>query len=94
VFPKQIPSAKSSLILKDPKTEGSRRKLYLTFPLMREIQERLAQVKRNKEFFGKEYFEYGFLLCHPDGRPIDPKSLVAPLKRPVAPVSATRGHRY
>jgi integrase len=81
VFPKQVPSAKSSLILKDPKTEGSHRKLYLTFPLMREIQERLAQIKRNKEFFGKEYFDYGLLLCHPDGRPIDPKSLVAPLKK-------------
>jgi integrase len=81
VFPKQVSSAKSSLILKGPKTEGSHRKLFLTFPLMREIQERLAQIKRNKEFFGKEYFDYGLLLCRHDGRPIEPKSLDAPFKR-------------
>jgi integrase len=81
VFPKQVPSAKSSLILKSPKTEGSCRKLYLTFPLMREMQERLAQIELHKEFFGEEYFEYGLLFCRPDGRPIDPKSLVSPLKK-------------
>ena len=74
VFPKQIPTSKSSLILKGPKTDKSVRKQYLTTLLMAEIIERLEQIKRDKEFFGTEYQDYGLLLCHPDGRPFDPKA--------------------
>ena len=76
IFPKHKPDAKSSLILKGPKTEGSYRKQYLTAPLLHEIRERLEQIQRNKEFFGAEYQDYGLLLCHPDGRPIDPDNFV------------------
>jgi integrase len=75
IFPKQLTTSKSSVILKGPKTERSYRKLYLTTPLLSEIKERLDEIKSNKEFFGKEYKDYGLLICHPDGRPIDPKSL-------------------
>jgi len=73
VFPKQVPSSKSSVILKAPKTEGSHRKQYLTTPLLHEIKERLEQIQRSKEFFGEEYQDHGLLICKPDGRPIDPK---------------------
>lgn len=75
VFPKQVYGSKSSMILKLPKTEGSRRKQYLTTPLLKEIRECLEEIKSNKEFFGSEYKDYGLLLCRPDGRPIDPKDL-------------------
>lgn len=75
VFPKQVSTSKSSLILKGPKTEGSYRKQYLTTPLLHEIRERLEQIKENKKFFGEEYHDYGLLICQPDGRPVDPKSL-------------------
>ena len=75
VFPKQIPTAKSSLILKGPKTEESHRKQYLTRPLLREIQVRLAEIEDHKAFFQEEYHDYGLLLCQPDGRPLDPKCL-------------------
>ena len=76
VFPKQIPSARSSLILKGPKTEGSLRKQYLTTPLLQEIKERIKEVESNKAFFGNEYKDYGLLLCQPDGRPIEPNCFV------------------
>ena len=75
VFPKDVPGAKSSIILKAPKTEGSIRKQYLTSPLLHEIRERLDEIKENKEFFGNEYRDYGLLVCKPDGRPVDPKDL-------------------
>jgi len=75
VFPKEIATSGSSLILKGPKTEGSHRKQYLTTPLLQEIRERLEQIKRDKEFFEAEYQNNGLLICRPDGRPIDPKSL-------------------
>lgn len=73
VFPKQTATAKRSLILKGPKTEGSHRKQYLTTPLLHEIRERLTQIKNDTAFLGDEYHDYGLLICQPDGRPIDPK---------------------
>ncbi len=81
IFPKTVPSAKSSLILKGPKTEGSVRKQYLTTPLLLKIRDRLNQIKSNKEFFGEEYHDFGLLICQPDGKPIDPKSLNKSFKR-------------
>lgn len=74
LFPKQVPTAKSSLILKALKTDGSHRKQYLTAPLIQEIRERMAEIKENKAFFGEEYHDYGLLFCQPDGRPYDPKT--------------------
>lgn len=81
VFPKGIQSSKSSLILKGPKTEGSFRKQYLTTPLLIEIKERMEQIKRNKEFFREEYHDYGLLICQPDGKPVEPKSLNKSFKK-------------
>lgn len=81
IFPKSVPGAKSSLILKGPKTEGSFRKQYLTTPLLLEIRDRLKQIESNKKFFGGEYQDYGLLICQPDGKPIDPKSLNKSFKK-------------
>ena len=75
VFPKKVKSAKTSLILKALKTEGSERKLYLTTPLLQAIKDRIEQIERNKAYFGVEYHDNGLLICMPDGRPIEPKSL-------------------
>lgn len=80
VFPKQIASSQSSLILKSPKTEDSHRKQYLTQPLMKEIQERLVDIQEHKAFFHEEYQDYGLLICQPDGRPINPKNLETAFK--------------
>ncbi len=75
VFPKKLATSTSSLILKGPKTEGSRRKQYLTTPLLQEIKRCLDAINANKEFLGAEYHDYGLLFCQPDGTPLDPKSL-------------------
>jgi integrase len=73
VFPKDNANSKSSIIAKDPKTEESTRKLFLTTPLLQEIKERLEIIEKNKAFFGNDYYDYGLLICKPDGRPFDPK---------------------
>ena len=80
VFPKQFSNAKSHLVLKIPKTEGSLRKQYLTRPLVQEIKERIAEINRSKESLGSEYQDNGLLICQPDGRPIDPNNLCKSFK--------------
>ena len=72
LFPKQLSTSKSCLILKAPKTKESYRKVYLTKPLCEEIKEQLAWIKKNKDFLGTEYNNYGLLVCRPDGFPTDP----------------------
>ena len=80
VFPKQFSNAKSRLVLKTPKTEGSLRKQYLTRPLVQEIKERIAEINKAKELLGSEYQDNGFLICQPDGRPVDPNNLCKSFK--------------
>jgi len=81
VFPKEVKTSKSNLILKMPKTDGSYRKQYLTTPLLQEIKERLQEIDDEKGFFGKEYSDYGLLISKPDGRPYDPNSFSKAFKR-------------
>lgn len=81
VFPKQVSSSRSQLILKDPKTDGSVRKQYLTTPLLQEIKARLDEIKANKAFFGEEYQDNSLLICQPNGAPIDPNNLCKMFKK-------------
>ena len=80
VFPKQFSNAKSRLVLKTPKTEGSLRKQYLTRPLVQEIKERIAEINKAKEFLGPGYQDNGFLICQSDGRPVDSNNLCKSFK--------------
>ena len=81
VFPKLAPQARSTLVLKAPKTDDSFRKQYLTAPLLEEILGRIAEIQKNKEFLGPEYHDYGLLICQPDGKPIEPNSLCAAFRK-------------
>ncbi len=81
VFPKQLQHSKSALVLKGPKSGISTRKLYLTRPLIAEIQERLQAIEENKQFFGSDYHDYGLLICYEDGRPIEPNRLERQFKQ-------------
>ena len=73
VFPSQKEDGKSVLILKEPKTEGSSRKVYLTRENRLLIQERLEQIQREKEFYDLDYHDFNLLFALPEGWPIEPK---------------------
>ena len=75
VFPKQVPSSKSSLVLKKPKTNGSVRKIFLPAPLVDEIRIRVARIEKYKAFYGDEYRDSGLLFCLDNGNPNESKRL-------------------
>ena len=81
IFPKQNPRSSSCMILKAPKTDDSFRKQYLTAPLLKEIQQRLEEIRENKVALGRDYHDYGLLIYQPDGRPIDPNNLCKAFRR-------------
>jgi len=75
MFPQKIEGKKSALILKDPKTDSSTRIVYMTSQLRIEIVKRLAQIEKNKEYYGRRYqkYDYELLFSLDDGSPIEPK---------------------
>lgn len=41
---------------------------------MQEIRQRIDGIRHNNEFLGEAYQDYGLLIYHSDGSPIDPKN--------------------
>ena len=75
IFPPKVTSSKSRLILSTPKTELSSRTIYINRHLRDEIQARLAEIARNKRYFGEDYNDYGLLFCYENGDPIEPRKM-------------------
>ena len=73
IFPRQKENSTTRLILKDLKTDESVRKQYMTLPLRKELARRLKQIEINKAFHGHNYHDYGLLLCHSNGDPLEPR---------------------
>ncbi|MGG5371751.1 site-specific integrase [Enterococcus sp. AZ196] len=73
---KIFPSSKkntTSLVLMTPKTESSRRTVWIP----KTVAEMLVDHKRNqeklKDFFGKEYVDYNLVISYEDGKPVENK---------------------
>jgi len=70
-FPNLYPGAKTTIILKQPKTEGSIRNAYIPdtvaqkLMVLKNIQERLMQ-----ELGNDGYMQYDLIICQANGRPI------------------------
>jgi integrase len=71
VFPKKKGDSDTQLVLLTPKTEGSVRSLYLNKYLREDIEARLAQIEKDKQYYGDTYNDYGLLVCLPNGDPVE-----------------------
>ncbi|MBP3882677.1 MAG: site-specific integrase [Lachnospiraceae bacterium] len=74
-FPMAIRAMNTLLVLKEPKTKTSVRKIFLP----RSVAEMLAQHKRNqdeiKDLFGEEYTDYGLVFASTNGRPMEASNI-------------------
>ena len=69
-FPKVMPKkATTSLVLKAPKTESSRRKVYLPQAVIDELRTVKTQQEQYKAMLGDEYHDYGLVIAQINGRP-------------------------
>ena len=73
VFETKQENKKSVLILKNPKTEGSTREIFITEPLKQDLKTRLEYIKRRKQFLGDEFTDHGLVFTQEDGSPVEPK---------------------
>lgn len=71
-FPEVYRGKQSLLVLKTPKTKSSERIIFMTPQLKEEIRQRILQIEKDKALLGDRYFDYGLLICQPNGRPIEP----------------------
>lgn len=64
-------SAHTMLILKEPKTPSSVRKVFLPKTVARMVVEQMERNAEYKELLGDEYMDNGLLFCHNNGRPME-----------------------
>ncbi|WP_148411604.1 tyrosine-type recombinase/integrase [Murimonas intestini] len=70
-FPPALASIHTVLVLKEPKTKTSVRKVFLPKTVAEMLVKRLENIKNLKELFGEEYTDYNLVFATSCGRPIE-----------------------
>ena len=72
IFPDKLEGSKTSLILKDTKTEASCRTIFMTAALREELKQWLERLKREEALDPERYRNSGMLLRLPNGLAVEP----------------------
>ena len=72
IFPDKLEGSKTSLILKDTKTEVSCRTIFMTAALREELKQWLERLKREEALDPERYRNSGMLLRLPNGLAVEP----------------------
>lgn len=70
-FPVNKVDITTRLVLKEPKTASSVRKIYLPRTMALLLQERRARIDEIKDFLGDDYNDFDLVVCHDNGTPIE-----------------------
>ena len=70
-FPSQNAGSSTVLVLKNPKTTSSIRKLYLPRTVAEMLKKRKATVEELKSYLGDDYQDYGMVICYENGTPME-----------------------
>lgn len=71
VFPARFASPETRLVLKEPKTKTSTRKVFLPKAVAEMLAQRKAEIDEMKDLLGEEYYDYDLVFCSPNGSPIE-----------------------
>lgn len=80
-FPPMFTSTHTSLVLKEPKTKSSTRKVFLPSTVAVMLLKRKEEQEEHKELFGNEYCDYNLVFATANGRPIEGQVLNRALKK-------------
>lgn len=70
-FPPCISSTHTALVLKEPKTESSIRRVYLPKTVAQMLIDRKAEISELKDLLGDEYIDNNLVFCLSNGRPME-----------------------
>lgn len=71
IFPAESDRNTSMLVLKEPKTKSSVRKIYMPRTVALMLQDWQRKQEEYKEFYGPDYCNYNMVITYPNGRPIE-----------------------
>ena len=80
-FPPALSSTHTALVLKEPKTKTSVRKVFLPKTVAEMLQKRFEEIENLKELFGEEYTDYNLVFASSCGRPIEGQVINRELKK-------------
>ena len=80
-FPPALSSTHTALVLKEPKTKTSVRKVFLPKTVAEMLQKRFEEIENLKELFGEEYTDYNLVFASSCGRPIEGQVINRALKK-------------
>lgn len=80
-FPTLLPNTVTSLVLKEPKTKSSIRKIFLPKTVAEMLIKRRQEIDSYKELFGEEFYDYNLVFCSAFGRPIEHHVITTSLKK-------------
>ena len=70
-FPNLYPGTRTVIVLKQPKTDGSIRTVYIPETVAKKLEMlRAMQMKLKQELGDEGYMDYGLIICQANGRPI------------------------
>ena len=70
-FPAALSSTSTRLVLKEPKTKTSIRKVFLPKTVAEMLIARKKEIEELKELFGSEFTDYQLVFCSTNGRPME-----------------------
>lgn len=75
IFPAESDRNTSMLVLKEPKTKSSVRKIYLPRTVAVMLEEWRQQQEEYRGMLGPEYCDYNLVITYPNGRPVEPSGI-------------------
>lgn len=71
IFPAVRAMKNTALVLKEPKTKTSTRRVFISTTVAEMLKQRKAKIEEYKALYGDEFADYNLVFCHPHGRPIE-----------------------
>lgn len=84
IFPAVLQSKHTALVLKEPKTKTSIRKVFLPKTVAEMLVSRKKEQEELQELFGDEYADYNLVFCSPLGHPIEGQVINRALNKLIA----------
>lgn len=75
VFPAEAKRSTTLLVLKEPKTKSSVRKIYMPRTVALMLEEWRHKQEEYKGFYGPDYCDYNMVITYPNGRPVEPSGI-------------------
>lgn len=84
IFPTDLPDGRTRLVLKEPKTKTSVRRVFLPKTVAEMLAARKTEIEKRKKLLGEEYHDYDLVFCSAGGTPVEGCTINSMLQKLIA----------